>query len=143
MLLLVSLLCLSALGTHLISMHGAMASVLSLHPSTHCSLLHRLSVAFCAGLAVALPLPMQGNAAPVLGTGISDTNPLQAGEDASYEATGRAELLALQDELAAAAGQGRGAGLHALSAAGAAWRKKVAMGWAPQLRQLLQTEGIG
>lgn len=48
------------------------------------------------------------------------------------------------DRLAAArAAAGRPPGVKLKSAAAASWRKKVALAWAPQLQELLATQGMG
>ncbi|KAL4443645.1 hypothetical protein ABPG75_011382 [Micractinium tetrahymenae] len=75
------------------------------------------------------PLEFEGSNALIPGHSISDSNPFLPGEDAAYERSGRAELLALQAALeeargppgSAAAGPAR---LELGAAAGAAWRKK-------------------
>lgn len=89
---------------------------------------------------------MQGAALPVTACDVSDTNPFLPEEEAAYQLSGRAELLALQAALAgAAAGTAAQTGAHGLelhAAAGAAWRKKVLLAWAQNLQGLLCTQGL-
>lgn len=66
---------------------------------------------------------------------LSGTNPFVS--DATYEATGRHEAARLAAATAAAGG------LDLWQSAAAVWRKKVALGWAPQLQQLMAMHGIG
>lgn len=68
---------------------------------------------------------------------LSDSNPFL--HAAQAEAQGRPErerLLATR----AAAGRPPGVDLHA--AAAVVWRRKVALAWAPQLEELLRSEGV-
>jgi hypothetical protein len=83
----------------------------------------------------------QGEARPVLGTGISDSAPFSDIAGDKYEASGREELRRHQAELAARQPHVSGIPLHA--AAAAIWRKKVAWGWEPRLQELIATLGIG
>ena len=83
----------------------------------------------------------QGEARPVLGTGISDSAPFSDIAGDKYEASGREELRRHQAELAARQPHVSGIPLHA--AAAAIWRKKVAWGWEPRLQELIGTLGIG
>ncbi|KAL4447256.1 hypothetical protein ABPG77_007289 [Micractinium sp. CCAP 211/92] len=111
------------------------------------------SVHPAAGGGLGVQLMLEGSALPVTASNVSGTNPFLPGEEAAYQLSGRAELLSLQAALAeAAAGAAapnapaspRAAhGLELRAAAGAAWRKTVLMGWAPNLQELLRTQGIG
>ena len=73
------------------------------------------------------------------GTGISDSDPFL--DDAAYEASGREELRRYQAELAAR--QPPVPGIPLKASAAAIWRKKVALGWAPRLQELIAELGIG
>lgn len=85
----------------------------------------------------ALQLVLEGAAAPVDGAWISGRSPFA--DDAEYEEAGRAELQRMQAELAAA---GQPVGLDLAATAAGAWHRKVLLGWAPRLQELLASQGI-
>ncbi|PSC70488.1 NADPH:quinone reductase [Micractinium conductrix] len=85
-----------------------------------------------------LKLAVEGVPAPISWRKLSDADPLHDGTQ--YDASGRAELRALQEELAAA---GRPRGVPLAATAAAAWRRKVALSWAFRLEELMGSLGIG
>lgn len=104
-----------------------------------------------------LAAPSQGSTQPVTASVVSDSNPFIPGEDDAYERSGHAELLALQAALSGAsaarpatapcgtspAPPPAAPGLELGAAAGAAWRRKVLLSWAPNLQELLRRRGLG